>query len=425
MSSPTTITITTTTTTSRVLDQKVSERLLSDFLRRRENKKCCDCNKPAPNFVNLSIGSFVCLECSGLLREFEFRTKSVTLSTFTSEEISQFEKKVGASNVRANEIWLGKHPEREKATPGPDNTDVLRRFLAKKYREKAWYDAAAAAAKPIEMISSDVSSLQGGGGLSSSNGSGGGSGWSPQTTGRKRVGSASSTGGGGGAGTSSGAAEHRNFVASTHARAAAQASAAAAAAASAAADQEDDNDDGDDNDDDGGDDDGGGVGDDPVAKERQRRLRIRNQIESFYRIHNVEKLDSIDAFVDWVMYHGMPAFNKKLREKYGTDIELSGHAKKSPNLKNRKGTGGGGGEKKILQARFSRSKSIMNPDVDISRLESAAKEMSLIDFSDVTTKSTNPFDVSGVPSSSSSTSNTNNKTTMVGASSSSNPFDTL
>jgi hypothetical protein len=268
----------------------------------------------------------------------------------------------------------------------------LRRFLAKKYREKAWYDPVAAA-KPVEIYSDAAQS-----GTAST--------WSPQASGRKRVGSASSTGG---ATHTSGASEHRNFLAGTHARAAAASAASSAAAAAAAADDDDGVDDSDE-------DQGDGESEDPVAKERRRRERIRSQIGAFYRIHNIEKLDSLDAFVDWVMYHGMPAFNKKLREKYGTDIELSGQAKKSPNLKNKRG------EKKVLQARFSRSKSIMNPDVDISRLEGAAREMALIDLSDGDNAggsgSTNPFDAAPIAS--------------VGGSggggrgtSSSNPFDML
>ena len=32
------------------------------------NKKCFDCDQRGPTYVNMTIGSFVCTKCSGLLR---------------------------------------------------------------------------------------------------------------------------------------------------------------------------------------------------------------------------------------------------------------------------------------------------------------------------------------------------------------------
>ena len=32
-----------------------------------ENKKCFDCDQRGPTYVNITVGSFVCTKCSGML----------------------------------------------------------------------------------------------------------------------------------------------------------------------------------------------------------------------------------------------------------------------------------------------------------------------------------------------------------------------
>ena len=119
---------------------------------------------------------------------------------------------------------------------------------------------------------------------------------------------------------------------------------------------------------------------DPAERERVRLQRLRSRVEEFYRAHNPEKLGSIDAFMDWIAYHGFAAFNRKLREKYGTDVEMSARArtgrapKKEGNLRTKAEKEKRRKEREALAARYARSKSIMNADVDLARLESAAAD---------------------------------------------------
>lgn len=54
------------------------EETLLEFSKRKDNKKCFDCNKLGTQYVNMTIGTFVCFECSGLLREFSYRVKGTT-----------------------------------------------------------------------------------------------------------------------------------------------------------------------------------------------------------------------------------------------------------------------------------------------------------------------------------------------------------
>lgn len=42
-------------------------KILRDFLSLSPNKTCFDCNQRGPTYVNTTIGSFVCISCSGKL----------------------------------------------------------------------------------------------------------------------------------------------------------------------------------------------------------------------------------------------------------------------------------------------------------------------------------------------------------------------
>ena len=76
------------------------------------NKKCFDCDQRGPTYVNMTIGSFVCTKCSGLLRGDKpdicttwllmfiieginppHRIKSISMSTFSNEEVEMMRSK--------------------------------------------------------------------------------------------------------------------------------------------------------------------------------------------------------------------------------------------------------------------------------------------------------------------------------------------
>lgn len=54
-----------------------------------------------------------------------------------------------------------------------------------------------------------------------------------------------------------------------------------------------------------------------------QREYLFKKITKFYQLHNPQKLSSIPEYVDWIEYHGLASFNKKLRERYGVDIEIN------------------------------------------------------------------------------------------------------
>ncbi|XP_065355460.1 probable cyclin-dependent serine/threonine-protein kinase DDB_G0292550 [Calliphora vicina] len=70
------------------------------------NRQCFDCGQKGPTYVNMTIGSFVCTRCSGVLRGITppHRVKSISMATFTQDEIDFL--KAHGNDVCAK-TWLG------------------------------------------------------------------------------------------------------------------------------------------------------------------------------------------------------------------------------------------------------------------------------------------------------------------------------
>jgi len=101
------------------------------------NKKCFDCEQRGPTYVNMTIGSFVCTKCSGMLRGINppHRIKSISMSSFTSEEVDMMRKK---GNAWCNAVWLGSY---QKSTMPIDFKDdeKIKEFIIAKYEKKRYY----------------------------------------------------------------------------------------------------------------------------------------------------------------------------------------------------------------------------------------------------------------------------------------------
>merc|ERR1712032_20989 len=59
------------------------------------NKRCFECDQRGPTYVDVTIGSFVCTSCGGILRGINppHRVKSVSMATFTAAEIALIQKR--------------------------------------------------------------------------------------------------------------------------------------------------------------------------------------------------------------------------------------------------------------------------------------------------------------------------------------------
>ncbi|KAH9257698.1 hypothetical protein BASA81_004156 [Batrachochytrium salamandrivorans] len=118
----------------RVIESE-EERILKEV--RRENKFCFLCKERGPAYVDVDHSIFVCTFCSGLLREFSFKIKSTSLSTFSLNEVKQLRS---FSNTEAKQFWLQRF---RGSHPNPGETETLRQFIRATFVENRWLEDAA------------------------------------------------------------------------------------------------------------------------------------------------------------------------------------------------------------------------------------------------------------------------------------------
>lgn len=112
------------------------------------NKECFDCGQKGPTYINMTIGSFVCTTCSGILRGLTppHRVKSISMATFTQEEID-FVRQNG--NDTCHRTWLGLwDPKRAIKQEHRD-------FMIDKYERKRYY---LEPASPLKSLPSNATS---------------------------------------------------------------------------------------------------------------------------------------------------------------------------------------------------------------------------------------------------------------------------
>ncbi|XP_073346378.1 arf-GAP domain and FG repeat-containing protein 1a isoform X1 [Pagrus major] len=102
------------------------------------NRKCFDCDQRGPTYANMTVGSFVCTSCSGILRGLNppHRVKSISMTTFTQQEI-EFLQKHG--NEVCKQMWLGLYDDRTSSIPDFREPQKVKEFLQEKYEKKRWY----------------------------------------------------------------------------------------------------------------------------------------------------------------------------------------------------------------------------------------------------------------------------------------------
>uniref|UniRef100_A0A3Q0SZM7 ArfGAP with FG repeats 1b n=1 Tax=Amphilophus citrinellus TaxID=61819 RepID=A0A3Q0SZM7_AMPCI len=127
------------------------------------NRKCFDCDQRGPTYVNMTVGSFVCTTCSGILRGLNppHRVKSISMTTFTQQEIEFLQKH---SNEVCKHIWLGLYDDRTSVVPDFREPQKVKEFLQEKYEKKRWYvppDQARAVANVQASVSGSSASSTG------------------------------------------------------------------------------------------------------------------------------------------------------------------------------------------------------------------------------------------------------------------------
>ncbi|KAJ8362627.1 hypothetical protein SKAU_G00114580 [Synaphobranchus kaupii] len=113
-------------------------KMLREMTSLQPNRKCFDCDQRGPTYANMTVGSFVCTTCSGILRGLNppHRVKSISMTTFTQQEIDFLQKN---GNEFCRQIWLGLYDDRTLAVPDFREPQKVKEFLQEKYERKRWF----------------------------------------------------------------------------------------------------------------------------------------------------------------------------------------------------------------------------------------------------------------------------------------------
>ncbi|XP_016073333.1 PREDICTED: arf-GAP domain and FG repeat-containing protein 2 isoform X1 [Miniopterus natalensis] len=102
------------------------------------NRHCFECAQRGVTYVDITVGSFVCTTCSGLLRGLNppHRVKSISMTTFTEAEVVFLQSR---GNEVCRKIWLGLFDARTSLIPDSRDPQKVKEFLQEKYEKKRWY----------------------------------------------------------------------------------------------------------------------------------------------------------------------------------------------------------------------------------------------------------------------------------------------
>ncbi|ORZ10125.1 hypothetical protein BCR42DRAFT_422786 [Absidia repens] len=115
---------------------------IRDLLRLSDNKRCFECATKSPFFVDMTIQTFVCARCSGLIREVGHRVKSISTSKFSGPETTSLEM---GGNAMGKRIWLHGYGNNGSTSGGDDVIESdydVRLFMRQKYYDQRWLDKA-------------------------------------------------------------------------------------------------------------------------------------------------------------------------------------------------------------------------------------------------------------------------------------------
>ncbi|KAL8460120.1 hypothetical protein ACS0TY_031870 [Phlomoides rotata] len=116
-------------------EEERNEKIIRGLMKLPPNRRCINCNSLGPQYVCTNFWTFVCMQCSGIHREFTHRVKSVSMANFTKKEVDALQK---GGNQRARELFLVAWDSLRHRHPDNSNADKVRQFIKNVYIDKKY-----------------------------------------------------------------------------------------------------------------------------------------------------------------------------------------------------------------------------------------------------------------------------------------------
>ncbi|KAM3591274.1 uncharacterized protein V6R79_025914 [Siganus canaliculatus] len=119
-------------------NQEICARKVRELAQSGVNKHCFECNQPGVTYTDITVGSFVCTSCSGMLRGLNppHRVKSISMTTFSQQEV-EFLQNHG--NEVGRRTWLCVFDPKTDGCPDMKDSQKFKEFLQDKYEKKKWH----------------------------------------------------------------------------------------------------------------------------------------------------------------------------------------------------------------------------------------------------------------------------------------------
>uniref|UniRef100_A0A1A7XYA2 Zgc:114045 n=1 Tax=Iconisemion striatum TaxID=60296 RepID=A0A1A7XYA2_9TELE len=119
-------------------NQEICARKVRELAQSGVNKHCFECSQPGVTYTDITVGSFVCTSCSGMLRGLNppHRVKSISMTTFSQQEV-EFLQNHG--NEVGRRTWLCVFDLKADGFPDLKDSQKFKEFLQDKYEKKKWH----------------------------------------------------------------------------------------------------------------------------------------------------------------------------------------------------------------------------------------------------------------------------------------------
>ncbi|KAI8371714.1 uncharacterized protein BYT42DRAFT_581248 [Radiomyces spectabilis] len=116
------------------------ERMLNELSKLPGNEFCADCRAKNPRWISYTLGIFLCIRCAGIHRKMGThisRVKSMTMDTWTADQIEMLRKAGGNNQVNSK---VNPHPEKHPLPFADEGEHSMEKYIRSKWEKRLFME---------------------------------------------------------------------------------------------------------------------------------------------------------------------------------------------------------------------------------------------------------------------------------------------